>query len=623
MTRRAHARIGGEKTGSRAYPTTGSLLCFALALWNGKDPILKERLFGLTNREGNHGEDVKEYYFYLDSTPTHSYMKYLYKYPQAAYPYDATRRTQRRRPHEFEYELIDTGVFDDDRYFDVLVEYAKASPEDILIQITVSNRGPEPATLHRAADDLVPQHLVVEEEEAPVRSFVRTPRCDRASHPDLGLRFLHAEDAERAPLHRERDERRADLRPPEPDALRQRRNQQLHRQRPSRGQSRPDRDEGVSALQTDGERRGIPGSPTASERPGPAANARRTHNPFGRSFDRVMKARRQEADQFYASVIPKSSERRCGQRDAPGARRHVVEQAALLLRRRQVARERGSDPFNRTVTRAAQRPLAAHVQRRHHLDAGQVGVPLVRRVGSRLPRHRPHSRRSGFRQGAAEADARARYLHPNGQIPAYEWNFGDVNPPVHAWSTIFTYRLEKARVAGRQRMARELFSEAASELHLVGQPQGPLGQNVFEGGFLGLDNIGVFDRSARFRRAAIWNRPTARRGWRSSRRTCSRSRRAGDAAIRRTRNVATKFVEHFLWIASSMTHVGGHSGMWDEEDGFFYDVLRLPDRRASAAASAIHGRPLPLVRGNGVRRRGARQISGNPGAIPRFLQLSA
>ena len=216
-------------------------LCFALALWNGKDPILKERLFGLTNSESNHGEDVKEYYFYLDSTPTHSYMKYLYKYPQAAFPYaDLVETSRGRSRNEFEYELLDTGVFDQDRYFDVFVEYAKESPEDILIQISVHNRGPEAGRAARPADALVPQPVVLARRVRPARSSVQvstgpsTAASSRPIDPKLGERYLYLRGGRAAALHRERNEHPAHLWRRQSQPVRQGQHQRLHRPRPAR-----------------------------------------------------------------------------------------------------------------------------------------------------------------------------------------------------------------------------------------------------------------------------------------------------------------------------------------------------------------------------------------------------
>ena len=319
-------------------------LCFALALWNGKDPILKERLFGLTNSESNHGEDVKEYYFYLDSTPTHSYMKYLYKYPQAAFPYgDLVETSRGRSRNEFEYELLDTGVFDEDRYFDVFVEYAKASPEDILIQITRSQPRARGGRAARPADALVPQPVVLARRLPNGRSCSRSPACRRsvvkASDTEAGRTLPLLRRRRAAAVHRERDQHAAHLRRPQPQPVRQGRHQQLRRPRPEgRGEPGAKRDQGRGPLSADREAGRMPGDSAAADRRAPADCAATAATSLRRDFDDVLQARRKEADEFYAAVIPPFAQRRPGQRHAAGAGRHAVEQAVLPLRRGQVAR---------------------------------------------------------------------------------------------------------------------------------------------------------------------------------------------------------------------------------------------------------------------------------------------
>ena len=384
------------------------LLCFALALWNGKDPILKERLFGLTNSEGNHGEDVKEYYFYLDSTPTHSYMKYLYKYPQAAYPYaDLVETNRRRGKHDFEYELIDTGVFDQDRYFDVFVEYAKASPEDLLVQVTVWNRGPEAATLH-VLPTLWFRNLWSWGGDVP-RPMLRQAGADTAviaaSHPDLGERFLACEGAA-ALLFTENETNNARLfgAPNRTPYVKDGINEYLV----------GGRREAVNPVQT-GTKASAHYPLTVGPRESrtlrlrlsdvaPAGDGR--GGLLGRDFDDVMKARRNEADEFYASVIPKSLSA-----DAANVMRQAL--AGMLWSKqfyyydvdRWLGGARRRALQARTACGPAQRPLAPHAQRRHHLHAGQVGIPVVRGVGPGLPLPRPDARRRGLRQAPAGPDA--------------------------------------------------------------------------------------------------------------------------------------------------------------------------------------------------------------------------
>jgi hypothetical protein len=558
-------------------------LCFALALWNGRDPILKERLFGLTNAEGNHGEDVKEYYFYLDSTPTHSYMKYLYKYPQAAYPYDDLVRSNRSRArNENEYELLDSGVFDEDRYFDVFVEYAKAAPEDILIQITVCNRGPEPAALH-----LLPTIWFRNQwswGENPPRPMLRqaAPGIIAAAHPDLGDRFLYAEDAT-ALLFTENETNTERLvqvpnrTPYVKDAIH---NYIVHGRRDAVNPE-PKGTKAAAYYRLTVKAGGSVAvrlrlSDAAPARP--ARSGERAEGPFGSAFAGVMTARRQEADEFYASVIPSSL-------NADAA--NVVRQAlAGMLWSKQFyyydvdrwLEERGAGPF-RSPQRA---PRNAHW---HHMyNADIISMPdkweYPWYAAWDLAFHCLALTLVDAEFGKQQLDLmlQSRYLHPNGQLPAYEWNFGDVNPPVHAWSTIFTYRLEKAqRGQGDLDWLERCFQKMLLNFTWWVNRKDRSGSNIFEGGFLGLDNIGVFDRSAPLPTGGYLDQADGT-AWMAL--FCQNMLEiAVELALTRPAylELVEKFIEHVLWISSSMLHAGEGTGMWDEEDGFFYDVLRLPD----------------------------------------------
>jgi hypothetical protein len=563
------------------------LLCFALALWNGQDPILKERLFGLTNSEGNHGEDVKEYYFYLDSTPTHSYMKYLYKYPQAAYPYDqVVAANQGRSRNELEYELLDTGVFDQDRYFDVFVEYAKASPEDVLVQITVHNRGPEPATLH-----VLPTlwfRNVWSWGGNVARPVLRQAASGdgggliAASHPELGERFFYAEGSPALlftenETNTERLFNTANRTPYVKDGIN---NVIVH-----------GRQDAVNAGNT--------GTKASAHYPltvaagasqtlrlrlsdaAPPGSKSTRGGPFA-SFDDVMKARRQEADEFYASVIPSVL-------DADAA--CVMRQAlAGMMWSKQFyyydvdkwLQERGANPFK---SRRRQAPRNEHW---HHMyNADILSMPdkweypwyaawdLAFHVLALTLVD------EDFGKQQLNLMLKAQYLHPSGQIPAYEWNFGDVNPPVHAWSTIFTYRLEQARRGqGDVDWLERCFQKLLLNFTWWVNRKDRSGNNVFEGGFLGLDNIGVFDRSSPLPTGGYLEQADGT-AWmalycQNMLEICAQLVQHRPAYAEMT----LKFVEHFLYIASSMMHAGDDVGMWDEEDGFFYDVLRLPDGTA-------------------------------------------
>ncbi len=566
-------------------------LCFALAMWNGKDPILKERLFGLTNSEGNHGEDVKEYYYYLDSTPTHSYMKYLYKYPQAAYPYaDLIETNKQRNRSDFEYELIDTGVFCDDRYFDVFVEYAKASPEDILIRITIHNRGPEAAEIH-----LLPtlwfrnewawypgpaRPALQQVASTPARAVVQ------ATHPALGQRYFYCEGEVRLLFtENETNTQRifgvANRTPYVKDGID---NFVVHGQADT-----------VNPAQTgtkvaahyqfiipSGESRTIQLRLTElAPEVVPHSNGSGSA-PFGTTFDQTLAARRQETDDFYATIIP-------DQVGPDGA--NVMRQAiAGMLWSKQFyhydvdkwLEERGCDPFS-PVRKQSPRNDSWH----HMYNGDVISMPdkweypwyaawdLAFHVLA-LTLVDPD-----FGKEQLKLMLRERYLHPNGQIPAYEWNFGDVNPPVHAWATIFSYRLDRDQNGeGDREFLKSCFQKLLLNFTWWVNRKDRTGRNVFEGGFLGLDNIGVFDRSSPLPTGGYLEQADGT-AWMAL--YCQNMLEiAGELAITDPDygDMCLKFVEHFLWIASSMMHVGGEGGMWDEEDGFFYDVLRLPDGRS-------------------------------------------
>lgn len=570
-------------------------LCFALALWNAKDPILKERLFGLTNSESNHGEDVKEYYFYLDSTPTHSYMKYLYKYPQAAFPYADLVETSRRRSRaEFEYELLDTGVFDDNRYFDVFVEHAKESPEDILIQITVHNRGPDSAELH-----LLPTLWFRNQwswhgtDERPKLEVIRglasgaTPQAAiKAVHPLLGERYLYCDGAPTL-LFTENET-----------------NTQRIFGVPNRS---PYVKDSIDTYIVHGQKDAVnpeqKGTKAAAHyhlliKPGesqvvrlrlsdrvPAALAEgngQGATPFGSRFADAFGQRHKEADEFYQTVIPAAL-------NADQA--NVMRQAlAGMLWSKQFylydvdkwLEERGSDPFKEN------RKQAPRNEHWHHMYNGDIiSMPdkweypwyaawdLAFHVIA-LTLVDPD-----FGKDQLKLMVRERYMHPNGQIPAYEWNFGDVNPPVHAWSTIFTYMMEMAKTGqGDKEWLKSIFHKLLLNFTWWVNRKDRSGRNVFEGGFLGLDNIGVFDRSAPLPTGGYLEQADGT-AWMCL--FCENMLQIATTLAKTDPDyldMALKFVQHFLWIASSMTNMGGATGMWDEEDGFFYDVLRLPNGQA-------------------------------------------
>jgi hypothetical protein len=560
------------------------LLCFSLTLWNGVDPILKERLFGLTNSEGNHGEDVKEYYFYLDSTPTHSYMKYLYKYPQAAFPYTDIILTNRMRGRvDPEYELLDTGVFDQDRYFDVFVEYAKADAEDILIQITVENRGPNAAPIH-----LLPtlwfRNTWSWSPDAPrPRLSLAAPDLIAASYSELGDRFLQAEDAD-ALLFTENETNSDRLlntpnrTPYVKDAFH---NYLVH------GTLAAVNPEQVGTKAAAYYRRDVParGSVVIRLRLSDTAptGSVRTHQPAGmrsgRTFDATLARRRKEADEFYASVIPPSlSEDEANvMRQALGGM--MWSKQFFYYDVNQWLLDRGSDPF-----RARQRGVRnAHWHHMHNADV--ISMPdkweYPWYAAWDLAFHTLALTVVDPDFGKEQLSLMLGYLHPNGQLPAYEWNFGDVNPPVHAWATIFTYRLDKAaRGVGDLDWLERSFHQLLLNFTWWVNRKDRSGSNVFEGGFLGLDNIGVFDRSAPLPTGGYLEQADGT-AWMAL--FCQNLlEMCVEMAQTRPvyRDLLPKFVEHALWITSSMLNAGDGTGMWDDEDGFFYDVLRLPNGNA-------------------------------------------
>jgi hypothetical protein len=563
-------------------------LCFALALWNGRDPVLKERLFGLSNGEGNHGEDVKEYYFYLDSTPTHSYMKYLYKYPQDPFPYDDLVEINKRRGRsDFEYELLDTGVFDRDRYFDVFVEYAKASPTDILVQISVHNRGPAPAELHVlptlwfrntwAAGGDAEKPLLRQVADASAPCVVE------AVHPEMGKAHLYC-DAPVPLLFTENETNTERIfgvpnrTPYVKDGIND------HVVHGKTDAVNPDR-EGTKVaahyrLTVKAGDCQVVRLRLAGEGPGTATRASMAATgPFGTPFEEVLAARRAEADEFYRTVIPTSLSA-----DAANVMRQAL--AGLLWTKQFYAfdvdkwlGERGYDPF------LPARKSAPRNDHWHHMYNGDV---LSMPDKWEYPWYAAWDLAFhvlaltlvdlDFGKEQLRLMLRERYMHPNGQIPAYEWNFGDVNPPVHAWATIFTYRLEVAqRGKGDLRWLKSCFQKLLLNFTWWVNRKDRSGRNVFEGGFLGLDNIGVFDRSAELPTGGHLEQADGT-AWMAlfadnMLEIATELAMTDDDYV----DMVHKFLQHDAWITSSLVQVGGGTGMWDEEDGFFYDVLRLPD----------------------------------------------
>lgn len=561
-------------------------LCFSIALWNGKDSILKERPFGLTNSEGNHGEDVKEYYFYIDNTPTHSYMKYLYKYPQSAFPYDdLILKNKARGRTDQEYELLDTGIFDQDRYFDVFVEYAKSSPEDILIEISVYNRSLEAAQVH-----VIPTLWFRNfwswngKDHRPgleaIQILSEQYQSIRVSDSKLGRWSFNCEGNPLLLFTENETNKERCLGIPNTSAyVKDGINDYLvHGKKEAINPDKKGTKVGACYLETI-----TPGGCFK-------IRCRLSKNPLEISgvednqpfvlFDQIINQRRKEADSFYASIIPKSL--------SPDAFMVTRQALAGMLWSKQFyyydvdkwLDERGSDPFQEFTVKTPIRNDHWH----HMYNGDIISMPdkweypwyaawdLAFHVLS-LTLVDPD-----FGKSQLKLMLRERYMHPNGQMPAYEWNFGDVNPPVHAWSTIFTYRLEKAQKGvGDREWLKGCFQKLLMNFTWWVNRKDRSGKNVFEGGFLGLDNIGVFDRSSALPTGGYLEQADGT-AWMAL--YCQNMLEiAAELTLTDPEysELVLKFAEHFLWIATSMGHIGSTTGMWDEEDGFFYDVLRLPD----------------------------------------------
>ena len=577
---RSRAYHWGED-GLAGISDDNQLLCFALALWNGRDPIIKERLFGLTNAEGSHGEDVKEYYFYLDSTPTHSYMKWLYKYPHAPYPYsDLVEANHGRSRSASEYELIDTGVFDADRYWDIFVEYAKAAPGDTLIRITASNRGPESAPL-----ELLPTLWFRNTWSwwpEPAKPALRRLRGIKgttlvaATHAELGDHWLYIQGD--VPLlfteNETNTERLFGVPNPSPYV--------------KDGINNFVVSGDTGAVNASGEGTKVAAHQKLSVGPGKTVVWRlrlsdtpptKLQDAF-KEFDTTVDKRIAEANEFYGSVTPPSVNK-----DTAMVMRQAL--AGMLWSKQfyffdvdKWLQEHGADSINRTG------PIMRNGDWGHMINSHVISMPdkweYPWYAAWDLAFHTIALSvvDSDFAKNQLDMILRETYLHPSGQIPAYEWNFGDVNPPVHAWASIFLFRMEQLqRGHGDVEFLKRVFGKLLGNFTWWVNRKDRLGKNVFDGGFLGLDNIGVFDRSAPLPTGGYLEQADGT-AWMAL--FCQNMLEIGVQIASEDpsyEDLAAKFVDHFLWIAKAMNHVGD-DGMWDEEDGFYYDVLRLPDGRA-------------------------------------------
>jgi Mannosylglycerate hydrolase MGH1-like glycoside hydrolase domain len=551
-------------------------LCFALALWNERDPILKERAFGLTNSQGNHGEDVKEYYFYLDSTPTHSYMKYLYKYPQREYPYrDLVETNGRRTREELEYELVDTGIFDDDRYFDVFVEYAKAEPEEILIRVSVHNRGPEAARL-QVLPTLWFRNTWSWGDEGGRPILRGKDGTVVASHPELGEYTLSCDGAPEILFTENESNTQRLWGQPSPTPYVK---DAFHRYVVS-----GERD-AVNPGQTGTKAAAryvldVPGGGSAVVQlrlgKGPAAAA------SGAAFEEAFRQRLFDADEFYERITPSSlgeDERRVHRQALAGM---LWTKQFYYFDLDRWLKEHQAHPLL-----GGARGGVRNAEWFHMLNGDVISLPdkweYPWYAAWDLAFHTLALSLVDFDFAKEQLllMLRSLYSHPNGQMPAYEWNFSDVNPPVHAWATLFLYKMEKNLGREDVKFLERSFQGLMLNFNWWVNRKDPQGRNVFAGGFLGLDNIGVFDRSAPLPTGGSLEQADGT-AWMAF--YCQNMLEMALLLADHDQvyeEIAFKFLENFIWISYAMDKAGEHrDDMWDEEDGFYYDVLRLPGGEA-------------------------------------------
>ncbi|MBD2462699.1 glucosidase [Oscillatoria sp. FACHB-1407] len=573
-------------------------LCFAIALWNGVDPILKERFFGLTGNQGNHGEDVKEYYFYLDSTPTHSYMKMLYKYPQAEFPYARlVEENQRRGRRDPEFELINTGVFDDNRYFDVLVEYAKATTDDILIQISITNRGDEAKPIHLLPTLWFRNTWTWNHSEKPVLRAVQSNTSVgvvEALHPQLGQFHLYCNTTNGEPsiplLFTENEtnfQRIFGVENASPYVKDGINNYVVQGQTDAVNPAQVGTKAaayytltiGAGETQTIQLRLRQSTSHPGSSHPGSSLNGS-AQAVFGEAFDTILQQRRQEADEFYERIMPD-----CLCVD----RRNIQRQAfAGMLWNKQyfyyvVDEWLKGDPAcpppppgrkqgrNREWVHLHNEDILSMCDKWEYpwfaaWDLAFHTIPLAMIDPD-------------FAKRQLDLMTREWYMHPNGQIPAYEWAFSDVNPPVHAWATWRVYKIEQKMYGRSDRQFLErVFQKLLLNFTWWVNRKDRNGRNIFEGGFLGMDNVGVFDRSAELPTGGYLEQSDGT-SWMGM--YCLNLLTIALELARENpvyEDIATKFFEHFLYIADAMNKIGeSETALWDDDDGFYYDVLHLPN----------------------------------------------
>ena len=553
-------------------------LCFALAFWNERDPILKEKMFGLTGSQGNHGEDVKEYYFYLDNTPTHSYMKYLYKYPQGEYPYaDLVTENQRRSKHEPEYELLDTAIFDEDKYFDIFIEYAKNTDEDVFIKITAHNRGDEEKPLH-----ILPTLWFrntwswfdnVEKPRLKVYDQKQEYSIIEAAHPSLGRRWLYCQNSE---------------------GLLFTENETNNRLLFGSENTSPYVKDGINNYVVNGDKDAVNPDKIGTKfaphyklsiPPGESktvvlrlCDSDSLTEPFA-ELEAIFTQKKQEADEFYHWINP---------HDIPDDQRNVQRQAfAGMLWSKQFyyyVVEDWLQGDSDTIPPPESRKYGRNSQWKHLFNDDIISMPdkweypwyaawdLAFHLVPLAILDPDYAKLQLSRL------TREWYMHPNGQIPAYEWAFSDVNPPVEAWAAWQIYTLEQ-KYWGRQDkdFLERIFQKLLLNFTWWVNREDAGGNNVFEGGFLGLDNIGIFDRSSELPTGGYLEQAdaTSWMGMYSLGMLHIALELAQD--LPPYEDIASKFFEHFLYIAEAMNHIGDGVALWDEEDGFYYDAINFPD----------------------------------------------
>lgn len=548
---------------------THARLCFALSFWNEEDPFIKERIFGLSNPEGNHGEDVKEYYYYLDNTPTHSYMKYLYKYPQSEYPYEGIRKANANRSQEEgEYELIDTGIFDHNRYYDIFVEYAKKGPEEIAIRITIHNRGNEEKRLHVLPTIWARNEWFKEGVEKPLFKAKEGNHTIEAHHPLVGKFQLIGEESE---------------------AL-------LFTENESKGKGKFSKD-GINRYLVHQDhdaihpgREGTKGAfhyivevpPHESKEIHLRLTTDQEYKNLVSENNKLIKLRAREAEEFYGEVIPVnlSDEHRMIARQAySGMLWNKMYYNLIIpdwmkgdpnfyppLPERSPCTARNGDWLHLYSDDIVSTPDKWEFNMFFSWDTAFHALPLAV-VDAEYAKHHMNLLTQEW------------YMHPNGMLPAYEWNFYDVNPPVHAWATYRVYKIDQKRNGNSDRLFLErVFQKLLLNFTWWVNRKDDAGKNIFQGGFLGLDNISVFNRSAELPAGATLYQSDAT-SWMGmfclNMLTIAFELAKEDTAYE---NMANKFYNHFLLIADAINYSGTRSHpLWDDEDGFYYDVLKTTD----------------------------------------------